>query len=180
MSAKNIRDLMVTIDMYPQVGKNASVYEAMMVLEKYQESRPPGRQKYRAVLVVDEAGKIIGKIGQLAFLKAFEPGYRPEGKFEELEIAGVSDDNISTMMDSMRLVMPDFADLKPRAKATPVTSVMRTVTEGIDIDSGMAEAIQLLVRYQTLSLLVKENGKIVGLLRLSDLLDEITRELMEE
>lgn len=180
MSAKNVRDLMVSLDEYPQVPSDASVYDALMTLDKYQANRPPGRQAYRAVLIVNSTGKIIGKIGQLAFLKAVEPRYHPEDDFDELESAGVSEDHISTMMDTMRLVMNDFSDLRARAETVKVSKVMHPVTEGIDIDSNLAEAIHMLIKYQTISLLVKENGKIVGLIRISDMLDEITREIKED
>ena len=180
MRSKNIRDLMVSLEMYPQVAKGASVYDALMALDKAQANLPTGRQKYRAVLIKDAGGTIIGKIGQLAFLKALEPRYHPEDDIGELEIAGVSEDHISTMMESMRLVMDDLANLKDRAEAVHVEKVMHPVTESIDVGNNLADAIHLLIKYQTISLLVKENNRVIGLLRLSDMLDEITREIKEE
>ncbi len=180
MNTKNIRDLMVSLDEYPQISSDATVYDAIMTLDRYQVNRPPERQAYRAVLVADSNRNIVGKIGQLAFLKALEPRFRPEDARNELEIAGVSDDHISTMMDSIRLVMNGFTNLGARAKSVKVSSVMHPVAESIDIESGLAEAVHKLIEYQTLSLLVMEKGNVVGLIRLSDLLDEITREIRDE
>ena len=56
---------------------------------------------------------------------------------------------------------------------------MRPVTESIDENASLCEAIHKIVILQTLSILVKRGREVIGLLRLSDLFDEIARQMKE-
>jgi hypothetical protein len=51
---------------------------------------------------------------------------------------------------------------------------MIPVTESIDENALLTEAIHRIVLWQTLSILVTRGGEVVGILRLSDLFDEIS------
>ncbi|MBU0518517.1 CBS domain-containing protein, partial [bacterium] len=77
--ARWVKDVMLPLDDYALVPEDASMVDAYCALEEAQKRLPPGRQASRAVLVVDKSGKIIGKVGQLAFLKALEPKYDKVG-----------------------------------------------------------------------------------------------------
>jgi hypothetical protein len=50
---------------------------------------------------------------------------------------------------------------------------MSPVTERIGGDAMLTEAIHKIVTYQTLSILVMEQGRVTGILRLSDLIAEV-------
>lgn len=171
MDKKRVKDVMVPIDQYAVVGQSATVYEAIMALDEAQKNLPPGRQPYRAVLVVDAKKNVVGKIGQLGFLKALEPKYGVLGDMEKLARAGVSQEMIGSMMDHYRLFQDNLSDLCERVSTMPVADVMRPVTESIDAEAPLSDAIHQIVVLQTLSILVREGGRTVGLLRLSDLFD---------
>lgn len=173
MDTKRVKDLMVPIDEYAVVDKSATLYDAIVALDDAQKNLPPGRQPYRAVLVIDESKKVIGKIGQLAFLKALEPRYNVLGDMEKLARAGVSQEVIASMMDHYRLFQDNLSDLCERASTMRVADVMRPVTESIDADAPLTEAIHQLVVQQTLSIMVRMGGRTAGLLRLSDLFDAV-------
>ncbi|MBN2320866.1 MAG: CBS domain-containing protein [Acidobacteria bacterium] len=49
--------------------------------------------------------------------------------------------------------------------------------EHIDIETPIREVIHRMVEWQTLSILVTENGRPVGLVGLSDLCDEVIAEM---
>lgn len=173
MNKKQVKDLMVPIDQYAVVSQTATVHDAIMALDEAQKNLPPGRQPYRAVLVIDAQKNVIGKIGQLGFLKALEPKYNVLGDMEKLARAGVSPEVIASMMDHYRLFQDNLSDLCERASTMRVAAVMRPVTESIDADAPLSDAIHQLVVQQTLSVLVRRCGRTVGLLRLSDLFDAV-------
>jgi len=175
MDQKKVKDLMLPLTDYAVVSEDATLLDAFAALDEAQSKLPPGRQEHRAVLVMGKNGRVVGKIGHLGFLKALEPRYGAMGDVEALSRAGLSAEFISSMMDNMRFWRDDLADVCARAKTTRVADVMRPVTESIDENAPLTEAIHALVMWQTLSLLVTRGGEAVGILRLSDLFAELSR-----
>jgi len=177
MDDKRVKDLMVSLDEYPVVSQDATLREAVLALEEAQRQLPGGRQPYRAVLVVDEKKRIAGKIGQLAFLRALEPRYDVIGDLESLSVAGVSEEFVASTMEHYRFFQENLPDLCSRTSRLLVKDVMRPVTQSIDENASLREAIHRIVVWQTLSILVTRGTDVVGLLRLSDLSDAITAQL---
>jgi hypothetical protein len=177
MNDKTVKDLMVPLDEYPHVRENTTLLDAALALDKAQRNLPAGRQPYRAVLVVGQDDQVIGKIGQLMFLRALEPRYGVLGDLEKLSRAGVSTELITSMMDHYRLFQDNLSDLCRRAGSMKVADVMHPVAESIDEGAPLSEGIHQLVIGQTLSILVRRNGRITGLLRLSDLFDAIVEHM---
>ncbi len=179
MDNKLVRDLMVLLDDYAVVSQEASLLDAVLALEKAQENLPPDRQPHRAVLVVDENKNVIGKIGQLAFLRALEPKYKIIKDLDKLSRAGVSGEFVSSMMEHFSLFQESLNDLCQKARSILAKDVMRPVEESIDENASLSEALHEMVIYQTLSILVTRDRKVVGLLRLSDLFDEIIKNIKD-
>jgi hypothetical protein len=179
MENRRVRDLMVPLDEYPTISRDATLYDAILAFNAAQKKLPPGRSPYRAVLVVDENGRVIGKLGQLAFLKALEPKFSVIGDLEKLTVAGVSSEFINSMLEHYRLFEDTFTDLCRRGHALRVGDVMNPIDEIVDEDMSLGDAIHKIVLWQQLSLLVMREGKAVGLLRLSDLCDEVARKMKE-
>jgi len=177
VDTKKVKDLMVPLGEYAVVARDATLLDAILALDKSLLKLKPGRQKHRAVLVLDETGKVVGKIGHLAFLKALEPKYNVLGDLSALSHVGVSQEFIDSMMQNYQLLQDNLADLCRRAAALKAGDVMRPVSESIDENASLAEGIHKLVMYQSLSILVTRDGKVVGLLRLSDLFEELTAEM---
>jgi len=57
---------------------------------------------------------------------------------------------------------------------------MSPVSEGIDENASITEAIHQIIVLQLLSLLVKSGSNIVGIVRLSDLFHEVERNIINE
>lgn len=178
MENRSVKDLVVPLDEYPVVPEDANLLDAILALDEAQRKLPPGRQPYRAVLVIDANGKIIGKIGQLAFMKALEPKYSVLGDLRTLARAGVTAEFVSSMMDHYQFFQDSFADLCTRGRSLPVKDVMHPVTESVDENASLSDAAHKIVIWQTLSLLVTRGEEVVGLLRLSDLFEELTAQMM--
>ena len=174
MEVKTIREIMVPVKEYAVVSHAATFYDAMKALDEAQYRVPAGRQPNRAVLVVDENNQFIGKIGQLAFLKALEPKYEMIGDLGKLSQVNLSSEFVASMMEHFRFFNDNLMVLCQRARTMKVKDIMHPLTDSIDIEAPLREAVSMIVLHQELSLLVTEKGKVVGLLRLSDVFDEIS------
>lgn len=177
MDTRTVKDIMVPLDEYAVVSETATLLDAILALEAAQKRLPPGRQPIRAVLIADNDKNIVGKIGQLAFLRALEPKYNMLGNLETLAAAGVQPEFISSVMEHYRFFQDSLPDMLLRGQTITVRDVMRPVAENIDENAPLREAIHLFVMLQTLSILVTRRGTVVGLLRLSDLFDELSNEM---
>lgn len=173
MNEKRVKDLMVPLDHYGLVSQDDTLLDAVLKLEEAQKKRDRRRQPFRAVLVVDDKGKVIGKLGQLAFLKALEPQRNVLGDMSKLANAGVSEQFISSVMSHYRFFQEDLTSLCNRARNIKVKEVMHPVAESIDENASMGEAISKIIMWQTLSVLVTRGKEVIGLLRLSDLCQEV-------
>jgi len=178
MKSKTASDLMTPLDKYPVVDISATVIDAVLKLEKSRRNMEPGRQPFQAILVADGEGRIVGKLGQLTLLKALLPGHRNLVDRDTLEKAGVSDTIIETALDHLRAFQHEFSEMCARDSALPVREVMHPIREHIDISASMGEVIHSMVVWQTLSLLVNESGRPVGLVRLSDITDAVIAEMV--
>lgn len=179
MDRKRVKDIMVSLDDYAVVSKDATVGEAIEALDRAQQRLPAGREPHRAVLVVNGSGRVLGKVGQWSFLKALEPKYSVMSDLDLLARAGVSDEFLNSLMDHFEFFQDRINDLCLAAADRKVTDIMRPVTEYIDEDASLCEAIHLIVLRQTLSVLVKRGNEVVGLLRLSDLFREVSQQMRD-
>jgi hypothetical protein len=169
---------MVPIDAYPAVSERATLLEAIQVFNAAQKNLAPGRQPYRAVLVKDDQGRVVGKLGQLAFLRSLEPRRSMLKDVEELGRAGVSAGYVDSILENYRLFGESFSDMCLRGLNLTVKDAMHPIYEKINEDAGICEAIHRIVQWQQLSLLVVRGETAVGLLRLSDLCDEVARQMV--
>ena len=67
MKTIKVADLMVPLSEYATVSDDASLYDAVMALEKSQEKYTYTHSQYRhrAILVLDKSKKVIGKIAEI-------------------------------------------------------------------------------------------------------------------
>ncbi|MFH1760176.1 MAG: CBS domain-containing protein [bacterium] len=179
MEIKRVKDIMVPLDEYALVSQDATLLDALMALEQAQENLAGGKHPHRAVLIVDENKNIVGKIGHLGFLKALEPKYGALGDISILNKAGISSEFIESMMENFQFFHEDLSVIYKKARMVSVMDVMRPVTEIIDEKACLPEAIHKMVMLQTLSILVKRGPEVTGVLRLSDLFDEVKKEIKD-
>lgn len=95
-----------------------------------------------------------------------------------MDRAGLSPGSISTVMDHVQFLCRVRGSLQERARSIEVCNVMLPVGESIDEEASLQEAIDLFGARQTLSILVRRGEQIVGVLRLSDLFQEIAHQIV--
>jgi len=170
-----VRDIMIPISEYATVKHDTMLADAIMTLEKTREKTIGKKDRYRAVLVVDDKNKIIGKVGYLSFLKAMEPNYNKLKMEDALMRVDLHSDFIDDLMENFNLWQEDFLDICNRANTVLVTEAMKPVDEHIDAGASLVDAMHKLIVWNTLSLLVKEKVTIVGIIRLSDVYEEMVK-----
>ncbi len=178
--ATRVKDLMLPLSEYAVVDEDATVLDGLRALAESQAKVPPGKQPHRAILVRDRRGEIVGKLHYFAFLRALTPGREPTLIREVLERAGVGDDLRDASMRMLEFLTSDLVDVCERARSVAVREVYTPAALYIDEDASLFDAISMFLKHHSLSLLVRRGGRTVGILRLSDLFDELSQQMMQE
>lgn len=178
--AKRVREIMLPLEEYAVVGEDATVLDALQALRAAQGVLPPDRQPHRAVLVRNRRGGIIGKVHYFAFLRAMLPERANLQAREALKRAGVGADLQESSLRMLDLLAGDLVDLCQRARSVLVRDVYSSATVSIQESATIPDAIAEFLAHQTHSLLVRRREETVGILRLSDLFDEVSRQILDE
>lgn len=174
-----VKDIMLSLSAYAVVEEDATLLEALQVLQESVAKLPSDRQPHRAVLVKNRRGEIIGKVHYFAFLRALVPDRRPMGSLAVMDRAGLGDDLRESSMRMLDLLTGDLVDICERARTVKVRDFYTSATVSIQEDAPLSDAMAMFLSHQTLSILVRRREETVGILRLSDLFDELSRQIME-
>lgn len=179
---KRVEDVMLPLAEYAVVPNTATLEEALQALAASQTKLPAEKHPHRAVLVKDETGRVVGKMGHQAFLSALLPERKHWPEDDVLARAGVSDDVRLAMAENLRFLGNEVIDIFARARHVRVIDVCVPQTASLDQEASLLDAVRAFLRQQTLSLLVCRHGKpeeTIGILRLADLFDELSAEIMK-
>ena len=165
-----VKDLMVPLAEYATVPEDATLFEAVMALEKAQAAFDHTRYRHRALLDLNTNQQVVGKISQLDSLKALEPKYEQMLGREGMAHSGLTREFMKSLMTHYDLWSGAMSDISKKAAALKVKDFMHQPTEGehVDEDATLDEAIHQLVLGRHQSLLVTRKRHIVGILRLTD------------
>ena len=171
MDDYTVKELMIPLSEYATVTVGATLYEAVLALEKAQLEFDLTRYRHRAILVLDENGNVVGKMSQLDVLRALEPKYNEmmeQGQFPQHY--GFTKKFMKSIMTQHRMWDTDIKSICRKSGVQPVTDFMHTLTEGeyVNEDAPLTEAIHQLVMSNSQSLMVTRDAKIIGILRLTD------------
>ena len=170
MKTIKVKELMVPLNDYATVPREATLREAVRALEKAQLVLEPMQYHHRAILVLDKNGNVLGKLTMKDILIALEPNY---GKLEGMEVlsrSGHSAELINSMLGKSAFWIEPLKFVCERAVQLKVKDVVKPPEESehVDENAPLGEAIHQLIVYPYYSLLVTREKKIVGILRLSD------------
>ncbi len=177
MDDVRVRDLMVPLSLYGTVNEHHTLAQALDALDASRERLQSHGQPARAVLVVDDGGRVVGQVGHVDFLKALEPKFSLLGDLDTIARAGVSEEFVDSLVENLSFFCGRLDDLCHRAGQIEVRRIMRPVRESIDEDAPLTEAIHRLVMWQTMRVLVTRKGVTVGVLRLTDVFEEVARRM---
>ncbi len=173
---------MVPLSEYAVISEDATIFEAVLELEKAQQAFNHNNYHSRAILVKDNTDKIVGKLAQLTILRALEPKYA-EIKSEMSGSAkyGFSKQFLLSILESYQMFDKPLDDLCKKAGMEKAAKYMHSPTEGeyISADGSLDQAIHLLILGNHQSLLVTQKKEIIGILRLTDVFAAISQHMKE-
>lgn len=173
---KTVRELMLSLAEYATISAEATVKEALVALSKAQMGLTYDRHHHRAVLALDEHGDVVGKLTYWSILRALEPRFFGAQDEEMLARSGLNPDFIDEVLARSERVYkrrPALRALCAEAGRVMVRDAMVPVTESIDESAPLTDAIRMLVLGHWQSVLVRRAGRVVGILRLADVFEEV-------
>ena len=178
-----VKDLMVPLSEYATVTEDATLYDAVLSLEEAQEKFEDKHTRYRhrAILMLDKNGNVVGKLSQLDVLRALEPKYQDMIQGEGSHWYGFTKQFMKSTLEDYNLFANPLDDICRKAGEQPVKRFMQTPTEGeyISEEATLEAAIHQLILGNSQSLLVTQDEKIVGILRLTDVFAAVFHKMKE-
>jgi CBS domain-containing protein len=178
---KKVRDLLVPISEYAVTTMDKPLREAVPALRKLYCQVEDGKcteAGHRTILVLDNAGKLVGILDFKSILKVLIP-----------EIAGGLTAKLEALGVSIAFAQAGTADLDEarlsfRARVlknaeTQVGEIMLKIRGTIQADADLMEALKLIYANKITVLPVYDGDKIIGVLRDSDLFLTVADILME-
>lgn len=179
MKEITVKEIMITLEQYATVHEHASLYEAVLALDKarkHKDTKDP-----RAVLVVNSENHVVGKISQLDVIHAMEPNYaKITGHRPKASRIGFSNRFLRHIADDFNLWSNPLDEICKKAADVVVKDIMyapSTEGEYVGEDAPLDQAIHQLIMGQHQSLLVVKNRRITGILRVADVFAEILRRM---
>jgi CBS domain-containing protein len=162
MNNKKARELMVPISEYPHIRENATIKDAFYILRKnFEEGRG-----YRSILVVNDKEQLKGVIGLSDLIRAVEPGF--------LKIKSDAYQGLSPEYPALTVIWQEMFSEKCRENAgKPVKEVMAPVHATVSLEDFIAKVAYLLVMTKSRILPVLDKEKVIGVVRLVDVFNEI-------
>jgi DNA-binding response OmpR family regulator len=177
MEASTLKELMVPLAEYATVYEEASILEAVNALEEAQNAFDPKRYRHRAVLVLNEGKKVVGKLSQHDVIQALEPQYKEskEHRSSALDHLGFSRRFIESVSLQYNMWDRPLQNLYNKALEQKVKAFMHRPTKGeyIEMTATMNETIHRLIIGNHHSLMVTDGAEIVGIIRLTDVFEHI-------
>ncbi len=164
------KDLMVPIAEYATVSKGATLLASLLALEKAQEEFTQTGYSHRAVLIMDENKRVVGKLSQLDFLCVLEHEDEHMDKDKDIGKFGFSSMAIVKHREKKRGQDASMEKILSAVAKFKVEDFMQSPSPGeyIEEDTPLSTAVHQLTTGLHLSLLVTKGTEIVGVLRMAD------------
>ena len=153
---KKLKDLIIPLSEYPHMPYWATLREAIVQLNVAYETG------HHAVLVFDEAYKLVGMLFQKDILKGLEPKF-----------AQHYEDGVPIFWDDL------LKTASEKQLGRPVKEFMSKAKLAISVDDNILKASHIMLQEDSRLLPVMEGDKLIGVLRMSDLFHEITKVVLD-
>ncbi len=173
MNEMKVKDLMLSLDDYATVSADANIKEALEVLSRSQEGLGDNRHQHRAILVLDERGDVVGKMTHWSILRRLELRFFTDEDYDTLARMGVCSVFIESIKDGFSMFQSNLTNMCRKTARLKARDAMVKVEESVDQETTLVEAIRLMVLGHWQSMLVRQDGVAVGILRLTDVFEVV-------
>jgi CBS domain-containing protein len=170
-----VKNIMVPLAEYTTIAEDARLSEAVVMLQRAKRHSASERSMHRAILVLDKNQNVVGKLSQLDLILGLEEGYRRIGDLKKVSHSGYDPKFIRSMIEKNRMWEKPLDELCLKAGRIKVKDIMYSPSKGeyVDIAATLDIAIHQLGLGRHQSLLVTEKGRVVGIIRLSDIFEVV-------
>jgi len=159
---KKVKDLMIPLEDYPHIPYWFTLRQAMAIVREA-AVKFGGAFEPRAVLVFDEKYQLMGMLTLRDIIKGLEPRFLQETSLVKMD-------------PSLTVLMGDHLGPNMRAASQrPVSEVMSPIQATVDGSAPIAKALYLMIQENVGLMPVIQDSKVAGMIRLSDLFNEIAK-----
>ncbi len=159
---KTVKELLVPISEYLIINADASVKDAFFLLRKNFEDW----KGFRSIFVFDEEDNLKGHVSMIDLIQAVEPKF-----FKEVSTyQGPGEEESELILICQQL----FSEQCREEAKKPIIDVMRPVEAILSSEDPITKAAYMMVKNKIRVLPVHEKGKIVGVIRLTDVFNWIS------
>ncbi|MCP4703192.1 MAG: CBS domain-containing protein [candidate division Zixibacteria bacterium] len=180
MAIKTVKEVMIALSAYASVSEESTLKDALVALRESHSSMSPDQYYHRAILVKNGEGEVVGKLGYLGIIAALDPKYDNLEEMKRLAGSGITKADLRREMRDLGFWNDKCHLIKKRANEIKMNHVMVKFEERIEEDSSLAEAMHIMADLQIMSLLTTRDEKTTGVIRLSDLFEEMTDYILSE
>jgi CBS domain-containing protein len=163
---KKAKDLMIPLVDYPHIPYWFSLRQAMAIVQEA-TLKFEGAFEPRSVLVFDEKYQLMGILTLRDIIIGLEPRFLHETSLIKMD-------------PSLTVLLEDFGPKMREASQKPVGEVMSPIKVTVQGNDPIAKAIFLMIKENVGLLPVMQDGKVAGMLRLSDLFGELSKSVLGE
>jgi CBS domain-containing protein len=161
------KDLMIPLEDYPHIPYWFTLRQAMAIVREA-AIKFEGQFEPRAVLVFDEKYQLMGILTLRDIIRGLEPHFMQETGLIKGD-------------PSLAVLMGDFCGPKMKEQSQrPVSEVMSPIKVTVNAEDPITKALYLMVKENVGLIPVMQEGKVAGMLRLSELFGEISKMVLGE
>jgi CBS domain-containing protein len=158
---KTAKELMIPLEDYPHIPYWYTLRQAMAIVREA-AVKFEGAFEPRAVLVFDEKYQLMGILTLRDIITGLEPRF-------------LQKTHLVKMDPSLTVLLGESCGPKLREQSQrPVSEVMTSIKVTVDVGDPIAKPLYVMIKENIGLIPVMESGKVVGILRLSDLFGEIS------
>lgn len=164
-----VKNLMTPVGDYATLGTDATLSDAAAALQD---------SKHRDILIVDDAGAFAGILTMTDIFMALEPNYK-KLKTKDLDSDILSNRFVADIFKEFDLWTNPLADLCTKGADIKVADAMHVPTdeEFLNIDENLEYGVHNYIMGNHQPIVIRENGNVVGVLRLSDVFEEFIKRM---
>jgi CBS domain-containing protein len=169
-NSKHVRELMVPISDYPNIKYDASVRDAFAVLRRnFQEGKG-----YRTILVLDEKNQLKGLLSLGDMIRAVEPRFLKMAQPPAYQ-------GLTQEYPTLTLIWQELFSKECREEARkPIKDIMAPIKATVSTDDSIAKVAYLMITTYSPVIPVLDNDKVIGVVRLVDIFNEIAGIVLED
>jgi len=167
-----VGELMVPLGEYAQIDESKTLFEAVMALRTLQKEKKGN--VHTSLLIVTQNGEIASMLTILDIFRFMEPRYKD---VEEIDLSrfGFQPNFVESMLESYDLWANPLEDICRKTSQVILKDIEQELIPRsvIDADTTLDTAVHRMIVGNKHSLLVKKEGKFVGVLRSYDIFGKV-------